>query len=141
MKLEKTEMWRRRLSIVFSHVDKELSDIQRGELEIAFAEIFSQLTRSCNILLDVKPYDESKFSAGNIKRNTFDMTTVLLRLYLDLWFNREHGMRQYNELAKVVTEEMFYTKPDDPGYSRYFIDEKYFKLHDEEVDESIFKNK
>ena len=102
MELEKTDMWRKRLNIVFSHVDNELSDMQRKELETAFAEIFSQLTKSCNILLDVKPYDESKFSAGNIKRNTLDMTTVLLRLYLDLWLNREHGMRQYNEIAKVI---------------------------------------
>lgn len=141
MELDKTEMWMKRLSIVFSHVDKELSDIQRKELEIAFAEIFSQLTRSCNILLDFKPYDESKISAGTIKRNALDMTTVLLRLYLDLWFNREHGMRQYNEIVKVITEEIFAIEPNDPGYSRYLIDEKYFKLHDEEIDESIFEDK
>ena len=141
MELEKTEMWRKRLSIVFSNVDKELSDIQRRELKMIFAEIFSQLKRSCDILTDVKPYDESKFSAGNIKRNTLDMTTVLLKLYLDLWFNREQGMRQYNEIVKVITEEVLATKPDDPDYSRYFIDEKYFKLHDEEIDESVFEDK
>ena len=46
------ELWRKRLNIVFSHTTNELSDVQKSELEKMFGEIFSQLSKSTNLLFD-----------------------------------------------------------------------------------------
>lgn len=137
--MDKSELWKKRLYVVFSH-DYGLTNTERAELEEMFAEIFSQINKSCLLLYGATPHDNDGY-AGNIKRSAFDFTTVLLRLYLSLWFKDERGMRQYNEVVKVILEEVLNIKEDDPIYSRYIIPEEYFKLHDEEIDESMFEDK
>lgn len=131
MYLNKVEAFSRKLDVILDEVRNEFTSEQLEKIENMFAEILFNICESCNYIAFKVESSQKSYDDMLIKRAVITYSTIFLKTFVGICFNKETSMRLHNEITKILlNDEDVDASVVEELKRNYMIPEKFFEHKD-----------